>query len=224
LSGYVGAASVTGGAAHRNEESYAMSVVGKTFADAFGAPDPATPNGLMFKGTGESLESTWEFLRPEVGSGWFRDGFLYLFGEGLETLAPCVDAWSAMVPPNPNRMILGRTAYGAIFLLENPGIVDEEQVHVLDAHRGVYWSDPNIMFVNFIGAWLPKGYLPPHLLADKTYQAWRKKNGGASVALDQMLAPKSLIGVLDKTPAASALQLENIVDYYRRTASNHPHR
>ena len=49
-----------------------MSAVGQAFINAFGAPNPAAP----------SMPMNYQFdsLHPEIGSGWFRDGFLYLHG------------------------------------------------------------------------------------------------------------------------------------------------
>jgi hypothetical protein len=40
----------------------------------------------------------WDKLHSEVGAGWYRDRFLYLFGENLEEFRPCVDAWSFLMP------------------------------------------------------------------------------------------------------------------------------
>ena len=53
-----------------------MSTVGEAFVAGFGAPDPAAGNGLCF--TGRLYKGLWEDLHAEIGSGWFRDGFLYL--------------------------------------------------------------------------------------------------------------------------------------------------
>jgi hypothetical protein len=98
-----------------------MSAVGEAFVKAFGKPDPATPNGVTFSMPG--LQGSWESLHKEIGSGWYRDGFLYLFGEGLDALKPCLEAWSFLVPPCDDRVIIGRNAYGAILVGRVPIVV-----------------------------------------------------------------------------------------------------
>jgi hypothetical protein len=73
-----------------------MSVVSDAFVAALGPPEPATHNGLLiprvFRGLCTSIHS-------KIGSGWFLDGFLYLFSEGLETQAAL-----------PRRLALPRSA------------------------------------------------------------------------------------------------------------------
>ena len=190
-----------------------MSAVGDAFKAAFGPPDPPTPLGLRFKGI--YAQEAWEELHAEIGSGWFMDGFLYLFGESLESLRPCLEAWSFVVPPSANRLILGRTAYGAIFVLDNPGGKDE-RVCIVDPLTVTYWSDPNSVFGNFIGRWLPKREFPDHILDAPPYEAWRKANKVGRLEFDDVLGiktPRPLGGKLEP----DNFQLESIVDYYHTT-------
>jgi hypothetical protein len=106
-----------------------VSSVGEKFLAAFGAPDPATASGLNFS---RRLDrELWADLHGEIGSGWFRDGFLYLFGADLDALRPCLEAWSFLVPPIEDRMILGRNACGAILVLDNANDVPQ-RVFILD--------------------------------------------------------------------------------------------
>ena len=191
-----------------------MSAAGDAFTAAFGAPDPATPNGVRFSGF--FTQEAWEELNAEIGSGWFMNGFLYLFGDQLESLRPCLDAWSFVVPPNPNRLILGRTAYGAIFVLDNPGAKDE-RVCIVDPFTVTYWSDPNSVFGNLIGRSLPEREFPDHILDAKPYEAWRKANEVGRLEFDDVLGiktPRPLGGKLDP----DNFQLESIIDYYQTTA------
>jgi hypothetical protein len=198
-----------------------VSSVGEKFLAAFGAPDPATASGLNFS---RRLDrELWADLHGEIGSGWFRDGFLYLFGADLDALRPCLEAWSFLVPPIEDRMILGRNAYGAILVLDNANDVPQ-RVFILDPFTVTYDSDPNMRLGNMIGNWLPnggwygRGELPT-FLDDRAYQQWRKLNGVGEVRLDfdQVLGikvPRALGGAL----APDNLQLEDIVTYYRTTA------
>src|SRR3954454_18474880 len=97
-----------------------MADMAEAFSAAFGKPDPATPPGLHFESDGFH-EIMWRRNVDKIGAGWFRDRFLYLFGEGLEPLHACLDAWSFLVPPaTSERMIVGRNAYGAIAFLDDP--------------------------------------------------------------------------------------------------------
>ena len=191
-----------------------MSAVGDAFVKAFGKPDPATPSGLRFlKGTDQRQ---WEKLHTEVGAGWYRDGFLYLFGDGLAELSACLDAWSFLVPPCDDRVIVGKNAYGALLVVDNMSQPDKQRVYVLDPLTVTYAGDPNIMFVNLLGAWLPRNLIPG-FLDDSAYRAWREANKAGRLELDDVLGikiPKSLGGKLE----ANNLQLDGIVDYYRTTA------
>jgi hypothetical protein len=189
-----------------------MSDVGKPFVQALGKPDPEAPNGLRFTSSG--LADLWKAMRREVRSGWFQDRFLYLFGDGLDALQPCLDAWSFVVPPNRDRMVVGRNAYGALLVLDNANS-GKGSVHVLDPFRVVYWSNPNLGLMNLIAYWLPESRIP-HFRDDGPYREWRKKHG---VYLDDdvILAPRTPEGLGGKFELAN-LQEEPILEYYETTA------
>src|SRR4051794_23878413 len=89
------------------------------FAKVFGSPKPRTPSGLHFSPR-RALADVWnDLMYPDVGAGWYWDRFLYLFGPGLDELHACLDAWPFLVAPRrPDRMILGRNAYGAILFID----------------------------------------------------------------------------------------------------------
>jgi hypothetical protein len=186
-----------------------MSEAGKAFKSELGKPDPELPDGLRFGPRGPG--ALWKGLRREIRSGWFQDGFLQLFGEGLVELVPCLEAWSFVVPPSKDRVILGRNAHGAILVLENAS-TGKGQVHLLDPFRVVYWTHPELRLMNLIALWLPRDELP-HFRDDSVYRAWRKKHG---VLLDDgdILAPRSPEG-LGGEMTLSNFREEEIVEYYQ---------
>jgi hypothetical protein len=56
--------------------------------------EASAPNGLKFEPS--STRSIWTQLSEEgIGSGYYRDRFLYLFGEGLENFSECLEAKDA---------------------------------------------------------------------------------------------------------------------------------
>ncbi|MBO3749962.1 hypothetical protein J5X84_28105 [Streptosporangiaceae bacterium NEAU-GS5] len=185
-----------------------MSAVGEAFLAAFGKPDPAAPNGIAFY--------QWKSLYTEIGAGWFKGGFLYLFGDGMAFLTECLDAWPFLVPPCDDRIIVGRNAYGAILVLEHAHTPEQEQLYVLDPFTVTYETRPNLLFRNLIGRWLPQGLLTD-FLDDRAYRQWLAANEVDTVDLDEVLGikiPQALGGEL----VTGNMQLGDIVDYYRTTA------
>jgi hypothetical protein len=192
-----------------------MSFLSEKFLNALGKPDPAEPasNGLVF--SSGAAQRSWNIVQQEIGSGWYLDHFLYLFGEGLETLQPCLDAWPFLVPPHPDRMIIGRNAYGALLVLENGNTMGTDLVRVLDPFTATYGGDPNLNLTSLVGRWLPNRVLED-FMDDRAFQAWVKAND-AVPELDDVLGwkiPKGLGGTMD----LDNLQLDGIVDYYQTTA------
>jgi hypothetical protein len=188
-----------------------MSSVGKAFVAAFGRPDPEAPSGLHFKLS--ALDERWKGLRREIKSGWYAQRFLYLFGEGLDHLEPCLDAWAFLVPPNRDRMILGRNAHGTLLVLHDANTA-EPSVHVLDPYRVAYWSNPDLAFINLLGYWLPEDQIP-HFRERTVYDAWVKANGRPP-ADGMILAPKRPEG-LGAPFDLTNFQEEEIVSFYQTT-------
>lgn len=190
-----------------------MSQGSDAFINSIGKPDIATPNGIHFKKASGKI--VWESLHEEIGSGWFLNRFLYLFGEELDQLEPCLNAWSFLVRPGIERMIIGRNAYGALLVAEEPtkkGFVCP--VYLLDPITVRYWHDPNLDFGSLIGYWLPEGQLLGFLDCS-LYEAWVKVTGDF-LALDEVLGikvPISLGGEI--TP--ENFQIERIIEYYQTT-------
>jgi hypothetical protein len=190
-----------------------MSDVTKAFIEGLGRPNPRLPSGLHFN---DPLKQVlWEQVYGEIGAGWFLDRFVYLFGPGLERLQPCLDAWPSLVPSgHPDRMILGRNAYGAVLVMEHEGPIDET-THLLDPATGRYWTDERIGLMNLFGAWLPQGLIPG-FLDREPYRAWVQANG--PLGDDEILAP---ITPLARGGAMTPENLErrDVVDYHRAAAA-----
>jgi hypothetical protein len=183
------------------------------FAERFGPPDPPTPPGLRFRT--ESWQELWDSIHSVTGAGWFCDGFLYLFGEGLERFQACVDAWSFLVPPAENRMILGRNAYGALLVLENADDDEAQSVHVLDPFTVTYGKVPHAHVFSLVGRVLPRQEIPM-FLDDAAYLVWLDEHNLERIELNDVLGikmPQALGGKL----ASDNLQIEDIVDYYQST-------
>jgi hypothetical protein len=189
-----------------------LSYLSDAWSKVCGKPDPAVAPGLRFT----TRSPQWEVVRDEIGAGWFMNRFLYLFGEELEQFRPCLDAWSFVVPPgHPDRMIIGRNAYGALLVLENGNDISKESVHLLDPLNVQYWTHPEIVLVNLFGNYIPRGRLPNFLDHD-AYDQWLAENGNVE------LEPQDILGVKKPLPLGGELepgnlQLENIVEYYQTT-------
>src|SRR5258708_27296458 len=117
------------------------------FTDRMGKPSPSVATDIRFRT--RSRQRIWENTVRDTGSGWFMNRFLLLFGGDLQPLIACCDAWSFLVPPGKERIILGRNAYGTLLVLEEPET--EQQVYLLDPIRVAYWTDPNLVLLLLIG-------------------------------------------------------------------------
>ena len=150
-------------------------------------------------------------MHPEIGSGFYLDGFLYLFGDRLEPLLNCLTAWSFLVPPLPNAMVIGYNAFGTLLVVKDK--TDwSPRVGVLDATRVIWWDPPDLDFTGLIATWLPDKRIP-HFLDQAPYDAWLK-SGGRRLDIGEMLSmktPASLGG--DFTP--QNFEINDIVGYYR---------
>lgn len=190
-----------------------MSAVGEAFINAFGKPDPAVPRGFRFRDAFD--DKSWSSLQSEIGSGWYLNRFLFLFAKGAERMKACLNAWDFLVPPNRDRIILGRNAYGAILVMDDANHLDHS-IHVLDPFRVVYWTDANLTLTNMIGAFLPERLIP-HFLDDTLYKkalSTRK----ARLGDDEILAPRKPLG-LGGNMDLDSFQVEKIVPYYKSTAA-----
>jgi hypothetical protein len=189
-----------------------LAYLDEEFTRAMGRPSPATPNGLHFE---KWFQSFWERHHPNIGSGWFLDGFVYLFGEGLTDFVPCVDAWSFLVPSCSDRMIIGRNAYGALLVMDDASDPKGMRIRVLDPWTVTYDGAPGLDFESLLARALPKRELVD-FLDDGAYRQWLVENKVDRLELHDVLGikvPKALGGKL----VASNLQLDGMLDYYRTT-------
>jgi hypothetical protein len=186
--------------------------IGEALRQALGDPDPAVPPGLHFQDGFQGR--VWRLCAEKVGAGWFRDRFLYLFGEGLEALAPCLEAWPFLVPPNADRMIVGRNAYGAIAYVDDANspqgklsVLDPLSVSVVTSHGLDLWS--------FIGRYLPENLIES-FLDDSVYREWAEKSR-LGLELDLALAIKIPLTLGGKMEVDN-FSVEGIAEYYQTTA------
>jgi hypothetical protein len=183
----------------------------EAFTAAFGSPDPQTEPALTFESPFD--RAMWSRNAPRVGAGYFRDRFLYLFGPGLEDFRPCLEAWSFLVPKNPDRMIVGRNAYGAIAYLDHPN-GDHPRVTIVDPITVSLITDTGMDLWRFIGRYLPEGILTS-FLDDRIYREWLSDH---HLFLDPALAltiktPTSLGGKM----TLENFSVEDLITYYQTT-------
>ena len=190
-----------------------MSAAGEAFVAALGRPDPAAPPGLSFPDPVD--QESWDYLYPEVGAGYYLNRFLYLFGENVRSLQPCLEAWSFLLPPGNARVILGRNAYGALLILESANLSwVKARVYVLDPIGVVYRRNAQAALGNLFGYWLPNRALPNFFNSD-IYDEWVAKSG-RYLADDEILGIKLPPG-LGGSLALDNFQPEPIVRYYQTT-------
>jgi hypothetical protein len=187
------------------------SYAAQAFARAAGRPNPALPPALRFANYGQ--QQSWEAIVAEIGAGWFLDRFLFLFAEGLDQLQPCLDAWSFVVPPgHPDRMIVGRNAYGAILTLEDihrsPG---SSRIHMLDPLEVRYWRSDTLSLDGLVSNLASV----PRFLDRDLYNRWI--TAGGHLDDDEILAVEVPLG-LGGELADDNINIENIVKYYETTA------
>lgn len=189
------------------------STLAKAFRKAFGRPSPAAQSGLLF--ASPPMQYIWESIYKEIGAGWYKDGFLYLFGEGLDALLPCLDAWSSLVPRGKHPLIVGRNAYGALLVILDSA-ANNPRIGILDPTRVEWVTNAHVDLGGLLGAWLPEGLLP-HFTEIEPYQAWRRA-GGKRLAVNEMLAPKTPLA-LGGTMEVDNFQVSDIVAYYRASGA-----
>lgn len=182
-----------------------------------GAPDPAHASGLPFDGESNSASRNWVRLdSKEIGAGFFMNRFLYLFGEELPKLQPCLKAWAFMLPADDKvRYVIGKNAYGSLLVIENPnGDSGLPAVGLLDTTTVEYWTEPDLVFPNLLGWWLPRKKLP-NFFKTELYDKWAAKSK-EPLEVDEILGmtvPLSLGG----TWKATNFEVRDIVEYYETT-------
>lgn len=185
----------------------------QAFKQRMGEPAPPAETPLTFEAPW--AQSIWSFFAEEAGTGYFLNGFVYLLGARARELDGLLDEWSFLFGNDEERWVIGKNAYGALLVLENPsengtkglvGMVDPLEVR--------YVTNSQLTFISLLGRWLPQDLLP-HFLDDYLYQTLRKE-ADEDLAFNEILAIKSPLSLGGKMEAAN-FQVENIFDYYRTT-------
>ena len=189
-----------------------MADMAEAFSAAFGRPDPAVPPGLEF--TSGFHERVWRLSADKIGAGWFRNRFLYLFGGGLEPLNACLEAWSFLVGPAADRMIVGRNGYGAIAFVDGAN-GKSPRLYVVDPVTVDVLSEPGLDLWRFIGRYLPENLIP-QFLDDELHRRFVNEHH-LFLELDLALAIKVPLPLGGKLELDN-FSVENIVDYYQSTA------
>jgi hypothetical protein len=187
--------------------------LGKAFVAGLGKPSPATKNAIRLPNRADN--ALWKLIAPELKAGWFLDRFVYLFGPGLEKLERCLKAWSFLVPPKSDRIILGCNVHGAIVVMDDSK-ADQPSIHVLEPYVVTFWTHRHLGLESFLATWLPKRRIP-YFLDDAVYSAWRTLTG-EYLSDDAILAPK-VPRDLGGERNLENFQVENIYEYYETTAT-----
>jgi hypothetical protein len=184
------------------------------FLAAYGHADPATDRGFDFNG--HNLSFFWDELYGEIGAGWYLDRFLYLFGEEVRTLDRCLEYWDFLMPQdNKTRWVIGRNAYGALLVIEDPlTLANAAPIGLLDPLTVSYSADPNMVFTNLIGYWLPERRLN-QFLDTRLFDAWRKHTDDV-LELDEILAIQTPLP-LGGEMIIDNFNIEDVFDYYQTT-------
>jgi len=191
-----------------------MSSVGDKFLEKVGPPNPSAPGVFSF---GTIMDRVWNRLADEIKAGWYLNRFLYLFGEGIEELNQCLDYWSFLFKEDIERKVLGRNAYGALVVVENPTELDySAPIGILNPINVSYFRDDNLVFSNFLGYWLPEQQIPG-FHDSRLYEAWQKTTNDY-LELDEILAIKIPLNLGGEIKADN-FQIENIFEYYKTTGT-----
>lgn len=183
-----------------------MGDLRRIFRKAMGKPDPVSPVGVHFDDDGEQL--TFESYVEDVGAGWFKERFIYLFGEGLEPLVACVHAWRFLAGALPRAQVIGQNAYGALVVNLDRKTVN---VGIIDPWRIDFSTDPNFDVGGLIGSRLPDNELAG-FLDDRLFRQWQKATG-MSVDVGEMLSLKVPLA-LGGEATLENLELVPMVEYY----------
>ncbi|TGE21341.1 hypothetical protein E5K00_13710 [Hymenobacter aquaticus] len=145
------------------------------FTHHFGRPAPAVPPGDFFADKFD--KSLWRMMYDEVGAGWYRQGFLYLFGAELPQLNLALTAWASILTPEVERTVIGRNAYGALLVAENTTEEGTDApIGLLDPWQGTYATYEGLDFASLLSDWLPEDRLPG-FLDQAVFDSFRASGG-----------------------------------------------
>jgi hypothetical protein len=184
-----------------------MSDVAAAFTRAFGAPQPRV-KPLSFPD--RPAIHVWNHYAPIVGSGWFRDRFLCLFGDMLQPLNACLDAWPFLVPKRDERLIIGRNAHGAIAFVDDFATA-APRLYVVDPLNVDLLSDNDLNLFTFID--LPENRIP--VFTDDTLYR-RSRDKGVALDEDEILAIDVPLALGGKAELDN-FHVEDILEHYQAT-------
>lgn len=192
-----------------------MSYATNKFLKAMGGAKPSTKDGLALPA---APAAQWKQYAKDIKPGWYRDGFMFLFGEGVQRFARCLDAWSFLLPSGRSFAPLGRNAHGSILVLQDGDNDVGGQIGVLDATVVQYTTKADWMFPTLFSQLLPDGVLDI-FCDDSGYKKWRTAAKAAKVKLEG----DAILGIKKPLPLGGTLTPDNFVvadlfDYYASTA------
>jgi hypothetical protein len=152
-----------------------MSAVKDAFEQAIGVPMSTSELGFRFSMEWDQV--VLDDLVAEIGAGVFKDGFLFLLGEEIETASEYLKYWAFLFDDDKQRKVIGMNAYGSLLVVE-----DEEDegtmapVGYVDVLNCRYVKDENLDFIGLFGNWLPNDKLEL-FLDDSVYKTFVSGNG-----------------------------------------------
>jgi hypothetical protein len=193
-----------------------MSYATNKFLKVYGRAKPKAKDGLHLP---PAWAMWWSRLKKEISPGWYKDRFLYLFGEGLDDYKRCLDAWSFLLPNDVERIILGRNAYGSLLILEDPTNEMGGQIGVLETLTVQYTTRSDWLLSGLLVGLLVNGELDI-FVDDSVYSEWRQ---GAKKTKSPFLPDDVILGIQTPLPLDGTMTLSNfrarpIVEYYEATA------
>lgn len=137
------------------QDTSSRQLAAERFVQAYGGPSTPAPTHLSIKEAADQQD--WEAVYATIGGGWFRNGFLYLFGERLQELDALLEPMAHLWPQGqPELSIFGKNAYGDLLIVEafsERGF--EAPVVLFEAEKKLLHRNPAWNFLTVIGEQLP---------------------------------------------------------------------
>lgn len=188
-----------------------MSAVSDAFLKSVG-PDKGNSK-LGFHFSMEWDQVVLDDLYKEIGAGKFKNGFLFLLGNEMESLNESLKYWDFLFKEDCDRKVIGRNAYGSLLIVENENELGTiAPIGYLDVLNCKYYKDANLDFLGLIGNWIPKNRLE-YFLDDHVYNDFLIKQK-IELSKNEILAikvPLSLGGKMN----LDNFQIEDIDEYFK---------
>ncbi len=192
------------------EQNYSSLLAAERFTKAFG--QPATPAPTHIELEDPNAQKEWAFLYGISGAGWYKNGFVFLFGDRLLDLHPTLDQLADLWPDNSTpRTLIGKNAYGDLLVAENlrEAGFDAPVMLVHAAERQLYF-EPDWTFLKAIGELLPSMDFAFFLKQDRWF-AWLETEQ-PKPTLEECITPTT------DASGKAVLHLEPLSDYLNRPA------